>query len=127
MTGHEMLTSFPAFPCPGQLRTIAGKAVEHCSGVSCVQVLQDFPSVDIPLAWLLEAGPRLQPRQFSLSSSPLAHPGKAHITVAVVDYRTPYKRRVTGLCSSWLSELTPGCFPPSFWPFKRACTELHQC
>jgi sulfite reductase alpha subunit-like flavoprotein len=73
------------------------------------QVLLDFPSCNIPLADLLEAAPRLKPRQFSISSSPLAHLGRIHITVAVVDFRTPFKRRAKGLCSSWLGSITVGC------------------
>jgi len=52
--------------------------------------------------------PRLQPRQFSIACSLAAHPGEAHITLAVVDYRTPYKRRKQGLCSTWLASLEPG-------------------
>lgn len=73
------------------------------------QILNDFPSVHVPLEALLEAAPKLQPRQFSISSSPLAHAGRIHLTVAVVDFRTPYKRRVRGLCSSWLASLHAGC------------------
>lgn len=73
-----------------------------------MQVLNDFPSCRIPLEALLEAAPRLQPRQFSISSSPLAHPSRVHVTVAVVDFQTPFKRRVRGLCSSWLASLPLG-------------------
>lgn len=76
-----------------------------------MQVLLDFPSTMPPLAALLQAAPLLRPRQFSLSSSPAAHPGQAHISVAEVDFRTPFRRRVRGLCSSWLASLRPGCAP----------------
>ena len=75
---------------------------------NCEQVLQDFPSVDMPLAELLDAAPRLKPRQFSLASSPLAHGAKLHVCVAEVDFKTPFKRRVRGLCSSWLASLQTG-------------------
>ena len=74
-----------------------------------VQVLQDFPSCSIPLAWLLDAAPRLKPRQFSLASSPAAHGASLHLCVAEVDYKTPFRRRVRGLCSHWLASLQPGC------------------
>jgi len=70
---------------------------------------QDFKSARPPLAFLLEAAPLLRPRQFSLSSSPAAHPGAAHLTVAVVEWTTPFKRKRRGLCSSWLASLAPGC------------------
>jgi nitric-oxide synthase len=49
-----------------------------------LEVLGDFPSATPPLPWLLTVVPRLQPRYFSISSSPLAHPRTVHLTVAVV-------------------------------------------
>ncbi len=58
-----------------------------------LEVLQDFPSARPPLAWVLQTVPRLQPRLFSISSSPAAHPATAHITAAIVDWATPFKRR----------------------------------
>jgi sulfite reductase alpha subunit-like flavoprotein len=73
-----------------------------------VEVLCDFPSARLPLAYLLELVPRLQPRQFSIASSPLAHPGELHITMAVVRYATPTRRIKLGVCSTWLSRLEPG-------------------
>lgn len=72
------------------------------------EVLTDFSSVALPLEWLVQVCPRLQPRQFSIASSISAHPRQAHITLAVVDYRTPFKRRKRGLCSSWLASLSKG-------------------
>eukprot|EP00250_Pteridium_aquilinum_P024494 c29162_g1_i1 orf=60-1325(+) len=41
-----------------------------------LEVLQDFPSVQLPLEWLLQLVPRLQPRFFSISSSLLIHPNE---------------------------------------------------
>jgi len=75
---------------------------------SILEALDDFKSISMPLEWLLQLVPALQPRRFSISSSALAHPGRVHLTVAVVDYKTPYKRHKRGLCSSWLSSLSPG-------------------
>eukprot|EP00897_Mesotaenium_endlicherianum_P010395 jgi/Mesen1/9384/ME000610S08681 len=76
-------------------------------GRTVLEVLEDFPSAEVPLEWLLQIVPRLQPRAFSISSSLRAHPGQAHITVAVVEWRTPFKRTRKGLCSTWLSTLAP--------------------
>lgn len=73
-----------------------------------LEVLQDFSSARLPLEWLIQLCPRLQPRQFSIACSQKAHPQQAHITLAVVDYRTPFKRRKRGLCSKWLSGLSKG-------------------
>lgn len=74
---------------------------------SVIEVLEDFPSAHLPLEWLLQLVPRLQTRMFSISSSPLAHPNQAHITVAVVSWMTPFKRKRYGLCSTWLAQLNP--------------------
>ncbi|MCO5554491.1 hypothetical protein L7F22_008020 [Adiantum nelumboides] len=72
-----------------------------------LEVLEDFPSVQLPLEWLLQLVPRLQPRLFSISSSLLMHPNRVHITVAVQKWQTPLKRIRQGLCSTWLSSLEP--------------------
>ena len=78
------------------------------AGRTVLEVLQDFSSARLPLEWLVQACPRLQPRQFSIACSKAAHPHQAHITLAVVDYRTPFRRRKRGLCSTWLAGLQPG-------------------
>uniref|UniRef100_A0A383VDI1 NADPH-dependent diflavin oxidoreductase 1 n=1 Tax=Tetradesmus obliquus TaxID=3088 RepID=A0A383VDI1_TETOB len=74
---------------------------------SLLEVLQDFSSAAPPLERLLEAAPLLSPRQFSLTSSPAAHPGRAAILVAVVAWATPTKRLRKGLLTSWLAGLAP--------------------
>ncbi|KAK4367997.1 hypothetical protein RND71_011789 [Anisodus tanguticus] len=70
-------------------------------------VLEDFPSVQMPFEWLVQLVPPLKTRAFSISSSHSAHPNQVHLTVSVVSWTTPYKRKRTGLCSSWLAELDP--------------------
>eukprot|EP00752_Nemacystus_decipiens_P004323 g3948.t1 len=73
-----------------------------------VEVLGDFPSCKVPPERLLELVPRLRPRGFSIASSPLETPSKVHLCMAVVSFRTPYKRLRTGVCSSWMASLAPG-------------------
>lgn len=51
--------------------------------------------------------PRLRERYFSISSSPSKHSEEVHLTVAVVEFTTPYKRHRKGLCSNWLASLEP--------------------
>lgn len=41
-----------------------------------LEVLEDFPSAQVPLQWLLHTVQRLKPRQFSIASSLRAHPGQ---------------------------------------------------
>ena len=76
-------------------------------GRSVLEILQDFPSAHLPLHWLLQLAPRLQPRAFSISSAQTACCEGVEITVAVVEWRTPYKRIRVGLASSWLATLNP--------------------
>ena len=78
------------------------------TGRTALEVLQDFEGEWLPLEWRLQAMPRLKPRYFSIASSPRAPPGAAHITAAVVDYKTPHRRRKRGVCTSWLATLQPG-------------------
>ena len=73
-----------------------------------IEVLEQFHTARPPLEYMVSMVPRLQPRLFSLSSALAAHPDRAHITVAIVDFKTPWKRRVTGVCSSFISTLVPG-------------------
>ncbi|EPS67176.1 hypothetical protein M569_07599, partial [Genlisea aurea] len=72
-----------------------------------LEVLDDFPSVQMPLEWLVEVVPPLRPRAFSVASSLAAHPNEVHLAVSVVSWTTPYKRKRSGLCSSWLANLDP--------------------
>eukprot|EP00899_Mesostigma_viride_P014170 jgi/Mesvir1/22754/Mv14153-RA.2 len=69
------------------------------------EVLEDFPSSSMSLEWLLETAPRLQPRFFSISSSQAEFPHQAHVTAAIVRWKTPFKRARVGLCTGWLSRL----------------------
>ncbi|CAA2958764.1 NADPH-dependent diflavin oxidoreductase 1 isoform X1 [Olea europaea subsp. europaea] len=72
-----------------------------------LEVLEDFPSVQMPFEWLVQLVPPLKTRAFSISSSPSVHPNEVHLTVSVVSWTTPYKRKRMGLCSSWLASLDP--------------------
>lgn len=51
---------------------------------------------------------RLQPRLYSISSSPVAHAGRVHVTVGAVLYEKDGRRR-KGVCSTFLAErVQPG-------------------
>jgi NADPH-dependent sulfite reductase flavoprotein alpha-component len=69
-------------------------------GRQLVDVLRAFPQ-QLPLdAWLGLLKP-LQPRLYSISSSPLAHPDQVHLTVSTVRYG---ERK--GVCSTFLADRT---------------------
>ncbi|HDS0920923.1 TPA: bifunctional nitrate reductase/sulfite reductase flavoprotein subunit alpha [Pseudomonas putida] len=67
-------------------------------GRQLVDVLRAFPQ-QLPLASWLDLLKPLQPRLYSISSSPLAHPGQVHLTVSTVRYG---ERK--GVCSAFLAD-----------------------
>ena len=57
----------------------------------------------------VEALSALQPRLYSIASSPLAHPDQVHLTVGVVRYVAAGGRGCKGVCSTYLAErVRPG-------------------
>ncbi|AVH37403.1 reductase [Pseudomonas monteilii] len=98
---------------PQQLQAFAGSAPDlqrllqpECKaelqdwlwGRQLVDVLRAFPQ-KLPLASWLDLLKPLQPRLYSISSSPLAHPDQVHLTVSTVRYG---ERK--GVCSSFLAD-----------------------
>lgn len=57
----------------------------------------------LPLSYLIQLAGRQKPREFSISSYSRANPGEVHLTMAVTDYLTPFKRPKKGVCSTWLA------------------------
>ncbi|RCL29052.1 reductase [Pseudomonas sp. AFG_SD02_1510_Pfu_092] len=67
-------------------------------GRQLADVLRAFPQ-QLPLARWLDLLKPLQPRLYSISSSPLAHPQQVHLTVSTVRYGAR-----KGVCSSFLAD-----------------------
>ncbi|KAF9288574.1 hypothetical protein BGZ68_010952 [Mortierella alpina] len=80
----------------------------RAQGPTFLDVLHTFPSVKIPVARAIETLAPLQPRYYSITSSPMAKNGHRRWSCAfnVVKYESPegFKRR--GVCTPWLDELT---------------------
>lgn len=75
----------------------------------CVrEFLEDFPSVAMPLGWMLTTAPRLRPRLFSIASAASAAPDAIHLTVTTVRWKTHYGRTRHGLCSNAIARVAPG-------------------
>lgn len=89
------------------------------------EVLDEFPSVELDAGLMLTQLPLLGPRFYSISSSPDAHPGEIHITVAVVQYYTHTGRGPLhyGVCSNFLKEVPPGGHVELF---ARSATSFHM-
>jgi NADPH-ferrihemoprotein reductase len=72
-----------------------------------VHILEDMPSCKPSLDHLCELLPRLQPRYYSISSSPKLYPNTVHITAVVVEYDTPTGRHNKGVATTWLAVKKP--------------------
>lgn len=68
--------------------TAAYEDWRHWSTPTLVDTLRQFESARPHAALLAAQLMPLQPRFYSISSSPLAHKGVLHVTVAVVTYQT---------------------------------------
>ncbi|ORY02372.1 cytochrome P450 [Clohesyomyces aquaticus] len=77
--------------------------------VSVLDLLERFPSVELPLGHFLKMLPPMRVRQYSISSSPLWNPNHVTLTYAVVDQPAlSGQGRFVGVASSYLSSLAAG-------------------
>jgi sulfite reductase (NADPH) flavoprotein alpha-component len=70
-----------------------------------IDLLIDYPGVMDDAAALVGMLPKLTPRLYSISSSPTAHAGEIHTTIAVVRFQ-PQSRNVGGVCSTFFADRT---------------------
>jgi sulfite reductase (NADPH) flavoprotein alpha-component len=68
-----------------------------------LDLLENFPSARPPLSELISALDPLQPRLYSIASSPKQVPGRVHLAVAAVRYERRARRR-HGVASTFLAD-----------------------
>ena len=76
---------------------------KYTYGMEYIDFLLTHPSIKFTPQELVPLLRKLQPRLYSISSSPKAHPEEAHLTVASVRYETHGRQR-KGVASTFLAE-----------------------
>ena len=72
-------------------------------GREIIDLLLGYPQLRFTAGEFVGLLRKLQPRLYSISSSPKAHPGQVHLTVATVRYESHGRRR-KGVCSTFLAD-----------------------
>ena len=95
-TGDSLLQQLTA---PG----VNGELTKFLRGREIIDLLLAYPSVHFAPAEFVALLKKLQPRLYSISSSPKLHQGQVHLTVAVVRYESLARQR-KGVCSTFLAD-----------------------
>jgi sulfite reductase (NADPH) flavoprotein alpha-component len=105
--GADALAFIAARSSNGELRDLLtperkGDLKQWLWGQQLADVLHEFP-VRLTATELTGMLKRLQPRLYSIASSPKAHPGEVHLTVAAVRYSNGRRHR-KGVSSTFLAD-----------------------
>jgi len=83
--------------------TANGELTKFLWGREIIDLLLAHPAVKLAPAEFIGFLKKLQPRLYSISSSPKAHPGEVHLTVGAVRYESLGRARA-GVCSTFLAD-----------------------
>ena len=98
-SGDEILKKLAA---PGA----NGELAAFLRGREIVDLMLACPAVKFTPAEFVGLLKKLQPRLYSISSSPKAHSGQVHLTVNIVRYESLARKR-KGVCSTFLADRVP--------------------
>ena len=87
---------------------------DFCWGRDLIDLVVDHPADFTDAEEFVSILKKLQPRLYSIASSPRAHPGEVHLCVGIVRYQSHGRKR-GGICSTFLAdrltgEARPGVF-----------------
>lgn len=82
---------------------VNGELTQFLWGREVIDLLLEWPQAKFSAMEFVGLLKKLQPRLYSISSSPKAHASQVHLTVAVVRYQSLGRRR-KGVCSTYLAE-----------------------
>lgn len=86
---------------------------DFCWGRDLIDLVVDHPADFTDAEEFVSVLKKLQPRLYSIASSPTAHPGEVHLCVGIVRYNT-FGRKRGGICSTFLSDRSKGLQPGVF-------------
>jgi sulfite reductase (NADPH) flavoprotein alpha-component len=95
-TGDDLLRKVSAADANGEL-------TKFLWGRQIIDLLLAHPTVRFSPTEFVALLRKLQPRLYSISSSPKIHPGEVHLTVSAVRYESLGRAR-TGVCSTFLAD-----------------------
>jgi sulfite reductase (NADPH) flavoprotein alpha-component len=99
----KRITEFSPGERLAEIARTPDKLQEYIYGRDIEDLFTDFP-VRLSAQTLVSLLRPLQPRLYSISSSPIATPGEIHLTVGVVEYENEGRNR-RGACSGYLDVL----------------------
>ncbi|MFD9939192.1 bifunctional cytochrome P450/NADPH--P450 reductase [Nonomuraea sp. NPDC059023] len=105
-TAHQVQTLAAHTRCP---HTRAGLEAADPAGTTVLALLDEYPACELPFEVFLELMPALRPRNYSISTSPLASPGAVDLMVSQLS--GPNRTGAGwfhGVASSHLAGVEPG-------------------
>ena len=87
---------------------------DFCWGRDLIDLVIDHPADFTDAEEFVSILKKLQPRLYSIASSPRAHPGEVHLCVGVVRYTTLGRQR-GGTCSTFLADRVTGEMKPQVY------------
>ena len=84
---------------------------DFCWGRDLIDLVIDHPADFADGEEFVGILKKLQPRLYSIASSPRAHPGEVHLCVGIVRYQTHGRKR-GGICSTFLADRATGEMKP---------------
>ncbi len=92
---------------------------EFCWGRELIDLVTEYPADFSDGEEFVTVLKKLQPRLYSIASSPNAHPGEVHLTIAIVRYHSHGRER-GGVCSTFLADRAEGLQPRVFVHHNKA-------
>ncbi len=98
---------------------------DFCWGRDLIDLVIDHPADFSNAAEFVSVLKKLQPRLYSIASSPRAHPGEVHLCVGIVRYET-FGRKRGGICSTFLADRVAGEVKPRVFVHSNSAFRLPE-